>query len=120
MSSATWPLTAKISRRPSRSKSKKKQEKVSVRSETFPMVDEEAIALVRIERHHLVREVADDQTRTARAVVIGGVDAHPCSCNPRFVERDARGHPDVHERPVSTVAIEAVRLRVVGYEQIRV
>ena len=50
------------------------------------LVDEEAVALVRIERHHLVREVADDDARAAAAVVIAGIDRHAGPNNAGLVQ----------------------------------
>ena len=40
------------------------------------LVHEQILPLVVIEAQHLVREVADDQVRTARAIVVGGIDTH--------------------------------------------
>ena len=81
-------------------------------------VDEQPVPLVMVQRHHLVREVADDEAGPAAAVVVGGVDAHARARDAGFVERDAGRHADVREGAVSLVAIQLVRLRVVGDEQI--
>ncbi len=56
------------------------------------IVDEEAGAFVRVERHHLVREVADDEALPAGAVVVGRVHAHAGARDAGFVEGDARHH----------------------------
>src|SRR5258708_30584925 len=49
-------------------------------------VDEQAVALVVIERDHLVGEVADDDAEAAAAVVVGGVDAHAGASDSIFAE----------------------------------
>ena len=97
---------------------------MSVSSDVLPMVDVGAssmkrpVAFVLVERDHLVREVADDQARPAGAVVVGRVHAHAGARDAGLVEGDAGGDADVGERAVLLVLVEAVRLRVVGHEQI--
>ena len=54
----------------------------------------------------------------AGAVVVGGVDAHAGARHARFVERHACSDGDVGEGAVLLVLVEAVRLRVVGDEQV--
>ena len=82
-------------------------------------VDEQAVALVVIQGHHLGREVADHQVGPARAVVVGGVGPHPRAGHPRVAERHPGQHPDVFERAVAAVLEELVGLRVVGHEEVR-
>ncbi len=81
-------------------------------------VDEQPVRLARVERHHLVREVSDRDAVAPRAVVVGGIDAHAGARRAGLVERDTGRQADVPERAVARVAIEAVRLPVVGDEQI--
>ena len=76
------------------------------------------VALVGVQRHHLVREVADDEARPAGAVVVGRVDAHAGARDAGFVERHAGRDADVHERSVAAIAVEPVGLRVVGDEDV--
>ena len=93
-------------------------------SDVLPIVDAGASSMKRpfpsfvVERHHLVREVADDQALPAGAVVVGGVDAHAGARHAGLVERHAGRDADVGERAVLLVLVEAVRLRVVGDEQV--
>src|SRR5205814_6835823 len=51
-------------------------------------VDEESVAFVVIERHHLIGEVADDHAGLAGAVVIGSVDTHAGAGDSIFAKRD--------------------------------
>ena len=81
-------------------------------------VDEELVALVPVERHHLVGEVADDDRRAAAAVVVGGVDPHAAAGDAGLGERHAGGDADLLEGAVALVAVEEVRLRVVGHRQV--
>ena len=71
-----------------------------------------------VERHHLVREVADDDRRTAGPIVIGGIDAHAGARHAGLAERDAGRRCDILESAVAKVPIQLVRLRVVRDEQI--
>src|SRR4029077_3646738 len=62
--------------------------------------------------------VADDEARTARVIVVGGIHTHAGSRDARLAERYPRGPGRVREGPVPLVAIEPVRLRVVRHEQV--
>src|SRR5580692_13211649 len=56
-------------------KTKRQQRRASnFRARSF--IHEQSIAFVVIERKHLVRKIRNDQTRIARAIVIGRIDAH--------------------------------------------
>ena len=124
MSSATCPLAVKMSSRPSLSASKKKHAKVSDSSDVASeagrrrIVDEQPVALVAIERQHLVGEVADQQAGPPGSIEVGRVHAHAGARHARFVEGHAGGDRFVHERALAGVAIEPVRLRVVGHEHV--
>ena len=82
------------------------------------LVDEQLRALVVVEREHLVREVADEQVRAAGAVVVAGVDAHRAARDAVLAVGHAGRDPLLGERAVPVVAIELVRLRVVGDEDV--
>ena len=82
------------------------------------IVDEEPIALVVIERHHLVGEVPDDEAGPSGAVVVRGVDAHAGARDAGLAEGDSRQDRPILERAVALVAVQAVRLGVVGDEDI--
>jgi hypothetical protein len=71
-----------------------------------------------VEAEHLVREVPDQERGPAAAAVVGRVRAHPRAGDARLAEGDTRGHADVAEAAVAAIAIELVRLRVVGDEQV--
>ena len=80
------------------------------------LVDEQPVPFVVVQRHHLIREIADDKARMPRSVVIGRVHSHPSPRDARLAERHAGAQGDVHERAVALVAVQIVRLRVVGHE----
>jgi hypothetical protein len=82
------------------------------------VVHEEPVALVVVEREHLVREVADHDARAPGAVEVRGIHAHPGARHAGLGERHARRHADVLEAPVAEVLVELVRLRVVGHEHV--
>ena len=82
-------------------------------------VFEQPAALRPIQADHLVVEVRDRESRRAGVVEVAGVDAHAGARFAFRAERQPRFDGDVLERAVAQVAIELVRLRVVGDEQIR-
>ena len=82
------------------------------------LVDEQPVALVAIQREHLVGEVADEQVRAARSIVVGGVGAHRAARDAVLRERHAGRNALLGERAVAVVSIELVRLRVVGDEEV--
>src|SRR5215469_3491033 len=82
-------------------------------------VDEQAVALVVIERNHLVGEVADQNTRVAAAVVVGGIGAHARTGDSVFAEADAGGDPTLLKGSVLLVDVELVGLGVVGDQNVR-
>ena len=82
------------------------------------LVDEQPVALVPIQREHLVGEVADEQVRTARAIVVGRVDAHGAARDAILGERHAGGDALLRERAVAVVSIQLVRLRIVRDEDV--
>ncbi len=124
MSSATCPFAAEDVEQAveidveEEARERQAQERCAADRRRRRLVDEQPVAFVRVQRHHLVREVADHQARTSRAVVVRRVHAHGRARDPCVVERDARHDADVGERAVPLVAIEPVRLGVVCAEQI--
>src|SRR5207247_612133 len=58
------------------------------RSRSF--VNEQTRAFIVIERHHFVREIADHQALSARAIIIRGVRSHARAGDPGFAESYAR------------------------------
>ena len=95
-----------------------RQQRLASEARRRRIVDEQPVALVAIERQHLVGEVADQQSRAPGAVEVGRVHAHAGARHARFVEGHAGGDRLVHERALAGVAIEPVRLRVVGHEHV--
>src|SRR5262249_5196780 len=43
-------------------------------------ISKQTRTIVVIKRHTLVREVADDYARPARAIIVSGIDSHPSAC----------------------------------------
>ncbi len=97
---------------------RQRQQRIPANRRSGRFVDEQAVALVRVERHHLVREIADDEARAAGFVVVGGVGAHARARHPRLVEGHTGRHGDIGERAVAPIAIEPVRLCVIRNEQV--
>ena len=71
-----------------------------------------------IEPDHLAFEVRDRHARPAGVVEVRRVDAHAGAGLAVFAERHARLERHVLERAVPQVAIQLVRLRVVGHEDV--
>ena len=82
------------------------------------LVDEEADALVVVERDHLVREVPDDEVGHAVAVVVGGVDSHGAPGRPVLRKGDSGEHSGVLEPPAAEVPVEIVGLGVVRHREV--
>src|SRR5262249_47459679 len=76
------------------------------------------MALVVIERKHLVGEITDDQALSSGAVVVGRVHAHARARNAIFTERHPGWNGFLAECAVAIVAIQFVGLRVVGDEDV--
>ena len=118
------PLTTSRSCWPSRSTSKKKQPQPSVWRVARPMSDPGARStywpsrLGAEQAEHLAGEVGHRHGGTPGPVEIDRVDAHP-GAGPAFLaERDAGLEAQLGEGAVAVVAIELVRLRVVGDEDV--
>src|SRR5262249_36783415 len=71
-----------------------------------------------VEADHLVFEVRDGDARPAGVVEVARINAHPRASLAIGRESDAGVERDVAETPVTKVAIQLVRLRVVGDEQV--
>ena len=71
-----------------------------------------------VERDHLVRKVANDETGAAGPIVVRGIDAHASPCDPAFAVGNASHDAVVDKGPVAFVAIEAIRFRVVGHKEV--
>ena len=82
-------------------------------------VDEEAVALVVVERDHLVGEIADNQAGMAAAVVVGSVGAHAGAGNAVFAEADSCSDSALFECAVFLIHIQLVGLRIVGDQDFR-
>ena len=82
------------------------------------LIGKKTRAVVVIERHALVGEVADHQALAARTVVVAGVGAHAGARAPRIAESDSRGKAGFRECAVVIVVVELVRRRVVRNKKI--
>ncbi len=78
-----------------------------------------AVAAWAIERHHLVIEVGDRDALRAGVIEIRGVDSHAGAGLAVLAESHAGSHGDIFERAVALIAVELIRLRVVGDQQVR-
>ena len=125
MVSSMWPLTTSRSCRPSRSTSKKKQPKPSVWRVARPIsrprrhVGVLAAADRLVEPEHLPGEVRDHDRGLAGVVDVGRVDAHAGARPALLAEREPGLQTELGEGAVAVVAIQLVRLRVVGDEHVR-
>ena len=77
-------------------------------------IHKKTVALVVVERKHLVGKICDDHARPAGAIVIRGIDAHAGAGHSIFAERDARRHGALFEGAVLLIHVQLVRLRIVG------
>ena len=82
------------------------------------LIHEQAVTFVVIQAQHLVGEVADNQVRLAAAIVIGGIAAHRAARHAVLAEGYAGGHALLAKLPVLQIAVQLIRLRVVGNEQV--
>ena len=71
-----------------------------------------------VQAQHFVVEVRHRNAHAPGALEVTGVDAHAGACAAVFTEGHAQRHGRFGERAVAVVAIELVRLRVVGNEQV--
>ena len=85
---------------------------------TRSLVHEEPVALVVVERDHLVREVGDHKAGPAGAVVIRGIHAHAGARHSIFAEGNPRRDRLLLEGPVLLVEVELVGLRVIGEQDV--
>ena len=118
------PLTTRRSCWPSRSTSKKKQPQPSVWRVARPMsepgarFDVLAVRLGAEQAEHLAGEVGHGHGGAPGPVEIDRVDAHPGAGPALLAERHAGLETQLGEGAVAVVAIELVRLRVVGDEDV--
>src|SRR5215469_877250 len=82
------------------------------------LVDKKTIALVVIERDHLVGEIADDNARAPAAIVVRGIDAHAGARHSVFTETDAGRDSTLLECTVAFVQIQLVGLGIVGDQNV--
>ena len=73
---------------------------------------------VAIDRVAIVGEGCEDEVHAGITVEVASVGAHPRLCAGIAIHGDASGEPHALEFPRAQVAIEKVRVRVVGDEQI--
>ena len=73
------------------------------------LVHEQAVALIVVEREHLVGEVGDDDAGMAGAVVVAGINPHAGTRHAVFTEGDSR-----RDRPLLKCAILLVQIKLVG------
>ena len=76
-------------------------------------VNEQSVALVVIERDHLVGKVADHDAGVTAAIVVGRVHAHARPRNAVLAETDTCGNTTLLERSIFLVEVELVGLRIV-------
>src|ERR1700751_109304 len=81
-------------------------------------IDEQAVALIVIEREHLVGKIGDDDTGMTGAVVIGGIDTHSSPGHAIFAESDARRNAALFKGSVLFIQVKLVGLRVVGQQNV--
>src|SRR5580704_4783723 len=79
-------------------------------------VHKKPIAFIVIKPNHLVREVAHNEMLSAGAIVIGNIDAHSSARHAIFPKGNPSGEPFLFKCAVLQVAIELVRLGIVGDE----
>src|SRR5579872_7212600 len=66
-------------------------------------VDEQPVALVVIQRNHLIGEVAYDHAGAPAAIVIGGIDSHAGARHAILAKRNSCRNPPLFESAVSLV-----------------
>src|SRR2546427_740241 len=76
------------------------------------------LAVVGVEGVVVIRKIRYVEVHPAVVVVIAYSDAHRGLLAPVLVQRETRGQADVFERAVAAIAIEIVRRRVIGHEQV--
>src|ERR1700722_2414657 len=72
-----------------------------------------------VQRHTLIGEVTDRHSRMAGVFIVPVIHSHAGTGGAGVTVGDAGLHGNVGESAVVVVAIELVRLRVVGYQQIK-
>src|SRR5215468_6647950 len=85
---------------------------------TRRLIHKKAIALIVIERHHLVGEIRDDDAWASRPIIVPGIHSHACTCNAIFTEGDPCLHTLFRKGTVVVVDVELVGLRIVGQQQV--
>src|SRR4029077_14884678 len=78
----------------------------------------EALSAETIQADHLIIEISDGDARRAGVVEIGDIDAHAGARFAFTAESDSCLDCSIFESAVVLVAIELVRLRVVGHQEI--
>src|SRR6185312_9349595 len=82
------------------------------------LINEKSVALVVIQRKHLVGEITDDQAGAARVVVVARINSHAGARNSVFAERYASRNCFLLKRSIMLVEVELVGLGIVGQENI--
>src|SRR5260370_17211646 len=81
-------------------------------------LSKQTVALVVIERNHLIRPGADDATGVAAAIVVSCVHAHAGTRHAVFAECDAGGDAALFKGSILFIQIELVGLRVIGNQNV--
>src|ERR1700674_6105028 len=82
------------------------------------LIHKEAVALIVVERKHLVGKVGDDKTGTAGPIIVGSVHAHASAGHAVFAECDSSRNSFFLKRPVVLVEVKLIRLGVIGQQDI--
>src|ERR1022692_4282510 len=67
------------------------------------LIHKQAVALIVVEREHLIGKVGDDETRAAGTVVVGSIHAHTGTGHSVFAEGDSSGNSLFLKRSVVPV-----------------
>src|SRR3989442_10609683 len=82
------------------------------------LVHKQSLSFVVVKRQHLIGEITNENAWGAGAIVIGGIHAHAGARDAVLAEGYAGEHAFFRESAVAIVAIELVRLRIVGKEKV--
>ena len=81
-------------------------------------VHKQSDAFVVVESEHFVREVADEDARVTRAVIVGSVHTHTGPNNARLTKCDAGHGAFLREGSIAVVTVKFVGFSVVGQEKV--
>src|SRR5690242_21187093 len=97
----------------------KGEQALSTDIRTRSFVDEQRVAFVVVERHHLIGKVPDDNARPAGAIVVDGIYSHSCPSHAILAERDSRNHRTLFKTTVLRIDVEFIGLSIVGDDEVR-